>query len=194
MSSMVAVTTVLPTWALLAMLDDVILATSGEDNVQVTRDVTSTVVPSLNFAMALNFVEPPSARAADAGVTTSEMAFVPVTVSLADPACPSSTATMVEVPEDSPLAVPAETVATDGAEDVHNAKSVTSCVLPSANVASAVKSTPVCAGMLVLEGEILIDVRSGLTKIVLVPVAPPNCAEITAFPPETAPTLPKLST
>jgi hypothetical protein len=126
MSFMVAVTMLLPARALLAMPDDVILATSGEDNVQVTRGVTSTVLPSLNFAMALNFVEPPSARAADAGVTTSEMAFAPVTVSFADPACPSSTATMVEVPEDRPLAVPTDTVATVGAEDVHIAKSVTS--------------------------------------------------------------------
>lgn len=48
--------------------------------------------------------------------------------------------------------------------------------------------------MLVLAGETLIDVRSGLTRMVLVPVAPPNCAEITAFPAETAPTLPALST
>jgi hypothetical protein len=101
---MVAVTTVLPARALLAMPDDVKLATSGEDSVQVTQGVTSTVVPSLNLAVALNFVEPPSSRAAAAGVTTSELAFAPVTVSFADPTCPSSTATMVEVPELSPLA------------------------------------------------------------------------------------------
>lgn len=191
---MVAVTVVIPARALLAMPADFILATSGEDNVQVTQGVTSLVVPSLKLAMTLNLVELPSCRATAAGDTTIELAFAPVTVSWAVPTSPSSRATMVEVPAASPLTSPAETVATEGAEDVHNAKPVRSCVLPSANVPSAVKANPVCAAMLALAGEIWITVNCGLTRIVLVPVTAPNCAEIVAFPGPTAPTLPVLST
>ena len=48
--------------------------------------------------------------------------------------------------------------------------------------------------MLALDGEIWIPVSCGLTTMVLTPVTAPNCAEITAFPPETAPTVPLLST
>src|SRR3984957_20934574 len=48
--------------------------------------------------------------------------------------------------------------------------------------------------MLALDGEIWIAVSCGLTRIVLVPETAPNCAEITAFPAATAPTLPVLST
>ena len=66
--------------------------------------------------------------------------------------------------------------------------------MPSANVPSAVKANPVCAAMLALAGEIFIDVNCGLTRTVLVPVTAPNCAEIVAFPAETPPTLPVLST
>ena len=66
--------------------------------------------------------------------------------------------------------------------------------MPSANVPSAVKANPVCAAMLALAGEIFSDVNCGLTRTVLVPVTAPNCAEIVAFPAETPPTLPVLST
>lgn len=123
---MVAVTVVLPAPPLLAIPFDVIVANSGEDNVHRTQGVTSLVVPSLKLAMALNFVEPPSSRAAAEGETTIDVVFAPVTVSWAVPTRPSSKATMVEFPGASPLASPAETVATEGAEDVHNMKSVRS--------------------------------------------------------------------
>lgn len=56
------------------------------------------------------------------------------------------------------------------------------------------KANPVFAAMLAVDGEILIPVSCGLTRIVLVPLIAPNCAEITAFPGPTAPTLPVLST
>lgn len=105
---------------------DVILATSGEENVQVTQGVTSLIVPSLKVAMALNLVELPSSRATAAGDTTMELVFAPVTVSWAVPTCPSNRAAMVEVPEARPLTLPAETVATEGADDVHRTKSVRS--------------------------------------------------------------------
>ena len=67
-------------------------------------------------------------------------------------------------------------------------------MLPSANVPVAMKATPVCAAMLAIEGESFIDASWGLTKIVLLPVTAPNCAEITAFPPASAVTVPPLST
>lgn len=66
--------------------------------------------------------------------------------------------------------------------------------MPSANVPIAVKATPVCAGMLAVDGETCIAVSWGLTTIMLVPATAPNCAEITAFPPATAVTFPPLST
>lgn len=191
---MVAVTVVIPARALLAMPFDVMPATSGEDTFQITQRVTSLVVPSLKVASALNRTEPPTCRAAAAGDTTIELVFAPVTVSWAVPTRPSNKATMVELPGANPLTSPAETVATEGAEDVHNTKSVRSCVLPSANVPSAVKANPVCAAMVALDGEIRIAISCGLTRIALVPVTAPNFAEIVAFPAETAPTLPVLST
>ena len=83
-------------------------------------------MPSLKLAIALNLVEPPSSRAAAAGDTTIELVFAPVTVSWAVPTSPSNKATMVDVPGASPLALPAEIVATEGADDVHNTKSVRS--------------------------------------------------------------------
>jgi len=123
---MVAVTAVVPALALLAMPAEVSIATPGSDDDQVTQGVTSMVVPSLKSAMALNLVECPCSRAAAAGDTTNEMAFAVVTVSWAVPPCPLNTATMVEVPGASPVALPAKTVATDGDDDVQNAKSVRS--------------------------------------------------------------------
>ena len=48
--------------------------------------------------------------------------------------------------------------------------------------------------MLAVGGDTCIAVSCALTTIVLVPVTPPNCAEITAFPAATALTLPVLST
>ena len=89
MSFMVAVTVLLPARALLAMPDDVILATSGEDNVQVTQGVTSVVVPSLKFRYGLELGGTAQFQSGSTQeITTSEMAFAPVTVSLADPALP----------------------------------------------------------------------------------------------------------
>ena len=115
---MVAVTAVLPTPALRATPSIVTVATSCSDDVQVTQRVTSLLVPSLKLATALNLVEAPCCRSAAAGVTTTEVADAAVTVNWADPACPSNTATMVEVPGVSPVASPKKIVATDGADDV----------------------------------------------------------------------------
>ena len=123
---MVAVTAVLPTAALRATPASVTVATPCSEDVQVTQGVTSLVVPSLNFATALNLVEPPCSRSAAAGETTSDVAFAPVTVNWAVPACPLNNATMVEVPGESPLASPRKTVATEGTDDVHRAKFVRS--------------------------------------------------------------------
>lgn len=123
---MVAVTAVLPEPALLATPVDVRIATPGSVDVQVTQGVTSIVVPSLNVAIALNLVEPPCSIATAGGNITIELAFAPVTVNWADPPCPLKTATMVEVPGASPLALPAKMVATEGCDDVQKAKSVRS--------------------------------------------------------------------
>lgn len=104
---MVAVTAVLPTPAPRATPAAVTVATSCSDEVHVTQGVTSLVVPSLKPAKALNFVEPPCSTSVTAGDTTRELAVAAVTFNWAVPACPSNSATMVEVPGVSPLASPA---------------------------------------------------------------------------------------
>ena len=121
---MVAVTVVIPERVLVATPVGVTIATFALEDVQVTDDVTSLVVPSLNSARAVNCVKPPCSRFVAAGDTRSEVAVALVTVKVAVPSCPPKSAVMVAVPGLSPVASPIVAgrllmVATDAGEDVH---------------------------------------------------------------------------
>jgi hypothetical protein len=102
----------------------VTIATLASDDVQVTDDVTSLVVPSLNSARAVNCVEPPCSRLVAAADTLSDVAIALVIVKVAIPICPPKSAVIVAVPGSSPMAWPIVAgrllmVATDAGEDVH---------------------------------------------------------------------------
>lgn len=118
-----------------------------------------------------------------------------MTVKPAVPACPSNNATMVAVPGSSPIACPSLMVATDGMDDVHEAKGVRFWVLPSANVPMAWNASPDCGSMLAVSGEIWIDVSGDASTVIAEsPVTDPNCALMVALPPEFAITLPPVLT
>src|ERR1700692_4306088 len=103
---MVAVTVVVPVRVLLAPPVGVPPATLAFEDVQVTDDVTSLVVPSLNSARAVNRVKLPCSRFVAAGDTRSEVAVALVTVKVAVPSCPPKSAVIVAVPGSSPVASP----------------------------------------------------------------------------------------
>lgn len=101
---MVAVTAVVPERTLVATPLGVTTATLALEDVQVTQEVTSLVVPSLKSERAVNCVEPPCSRFVPVVDTRSEVGVALVTVKDAVPTCPSNNAVMVPVPGWSPVA------------------------------------------------------------------------------------------
>jgi|SRR5580658_2751975 len=178
----------------------VTIATLASEDVQITDDVTSLVVPSLNSAMAVNRVEPPCSRIVAAADTRSEMAVALVTVKVPVPSCPPKSAVIVAVPGSSPVAWPAVSgrllmVATDAGEDVHRTDVVRFCLFPSAKMPVATKANTAAWGMLAVGGETCIDVSGEpSTTMAQFALSAPSCAVIVAFPADCAVTSPPLLT
>src|SRR5215469_6720820 len=91
----------------------------ARDDVQVTLEVTSLVVPSPKSARAVNCGKAPGLKSLTAGDSTKAMELAALTDKVAVPTCPPNSAVMIAVPGATPVARPALMVATDGGVDVH---------------------------------------------------------------------------
>ena len=120
-----AVTVIVPAPVRVARPNEVTAARFALEDVEITRGMTSSVVP-LKAARPFNSVKPPCSKLLAAGDTTREAEVPLVTVKDAVPSCPLNSAVMVTVPGSSPVTCPALMVATDGSEDVHKAHGVRS--------------------------------------------------------------------
>ena len=116
---------------------------SEED--QVTSELKSWTLPSVNVPSAVNCAEVPGAIDGLGGVTAMETSVAALTVMTTEPliAVPGSVAVMVEVPLDRVVTKPSLpgallTVATPLAEEDHVTWVDRSCVAPSLNVPVAV--------------------------------------------------------
>ena len=90
--------------------EELIVATEAFEDVHVTEDVTSPVVPSVYVAVAWNCCVEPAAKLVLAGVTAIDdtVADAEPTVRVAFPLTPLSVAVMVAEPAATPVASPAE--------------------------------------------------------------------------------------
>ncbi len=117
------------------------LATFGEPVVQMAKEETSWVEPSLKVAMAEYVSVPPGGRKAVAGVTAIVCGVADVTVIVPEPSTEAkffgAVAFTVVVPADSPASVDFENFAGGFVVD-HFTRLVRSCVLPSLNIPVAV--------------------------------------------------------
>lgn len=126
-----ALITVLPVATLLTSPWLLMLATPGLEEPHSTEGVTSSELPSLKLAVAVNCLVVPTGMLELAGVTVMEVTVAPVTVSAAVPLTEPEVAVIVAVPVPTAVASPAElTLATDE-EDEDQVTEVNNCVLPS---------------------------------------------------------------
>lgn len=97
-------------------------ATLAAEDVQVTWEVRSTVLPSLKVAVALNCTEPPITMVGVTGVTFKLVMVAEETVRFVVPVTPANTALIEVEPGPTPVAIPVLPaalliVAMDGEDD-----------------------------------------------------------------------------
>ena len=140
-SPTVAVMVVVPALSVLVeWLLESIVATAAELELHVAPLDTSETEPSENEPVAVNSVVTPMPSVGLVGVTAMETSVALLTVSVADPVTVPTAARIVLVPVVRPVATPAlETLATLVLDDVQVAVAVTSCVVPSLSVTTALK-------------------------------------------------------
>jgi len=159
-----------------------IVATSGSDDVQATEVVRSCVEASEKVPVAVNGCVAPLATVGLAGVTAIEASTGGATVSVVLPLTVPELAVMVVVPTATAVArPPAAMVAAAGVDDVQVTEAVMSCVELSAYVAVAVNCCVRPAGTLGVAGVTAIETSAGTVSVVL-PVTPPEFAEIVVVP------------
>src|SRR5579864_1257691 len=145
----VAVIVLLPTAKALAKPALLTVATDWLRELQVTEDVRSCLLPSLNVAVAVNCCAVPEGIEGLLGVTAIALR-VGVTVSLVVPVTEPELAIMFALPGATPVAKPAAlTVATVVDAEVQVTEFVRSCLLPSLRVPVAVNC---CVAPWVIEG------------------------------------------
>lgn len=183
-----AVIVVLPVPALVAFPPAPITATFTFDDFHVAWLDRLIVLPSLNFPVAVNCCELPSAMLAAPGEIVMEVSVAFVTCSDAVPTTPAKTAVTVAVPAATPVARPfvppvSPTVATDAGDDVHVAAFVRFCVLPSRNVPMALNCVLICAGIVAVAGVMAIEFNAVASTIKFAELLiPPSCAVIVTAP------------
>jgi hypothetical protein len=127
-----AETVVVPPPCPVAKPPDEIAATAVFDELQVTLDVTSAVVPLPYVAVAANCCVAPLAKLGLEGVTAMVVSVSATTVNVALPVCPLNAAEIVVFPGEPAVAKPDElTVAAVVFEEVQVAVAVTLPVEPS---------------------------------------------------------------
>ncbi len=135
------------------------LAAAALDELQTTELVMSCVLESLKVPVAVNCFVVPTAMLEPAGVTASETNVAPVTVSDAVPLTDPSVAVMVAVPVPVLVAKPVESMLATTFNDEDQVSEVSSCVLPSSKLPTAVNCKVVPSAMDCVAGETAIAIK-----------------------------------
>ncbi len=169
------------------------VAAAGFEELHSTEAVMSSVLLSLKVPVAANCLVVPTAMLELAGVTARETKVAPVTVREALPVTEPEAAVMVAAPVPVAVAIPEEfTEATFVAED-DQVSEVSSCVLPSSNVPTAVNGWVVPSAIEPVAGVTAIEIRwAGTTVRELVSLNEPTVAVIVVCPAPTVVAKPEL--
>ncbi len=170
------------------------LAAAALDELQTTEVVMSCVLESLKVPVAVNCFVVPTAMLDPAGVTASETSVAPVTVSDAVPLTDPAVAVMVAVPVPVLVAKPVESTLATPFDDEDQVSEVSSCVLPSSKLPTAVNCKVVPSAMDCVAGETAIATRcAGTTVRIVVSVNAPTVAVMVVEPAATVVARPELS-
>lgn len=189
----VALIVVLPVATLEARPCALMVAAAAVEDVHVTVVVMSCVLLSLKVPVAVNCLVVPTAILEFAGVTAMETSDAAVTVSGAVPLTPPEDAVMVVVPVPVLLAKPVESMLATEVEDEDQVSGVSSCVLPSSKLPTAVNCRVVPRAIVEVAGVTAIETRwAGTTVRVLVSENAPTVAVIVVEPAATVTAMPEL--
>ena len=156
------------------------LAVEALCDAQVTLDVRSCVLPSVNVPAAVNCCVVPSATEGFVGVAAIDTSTAAVTVKLVLPLIEPELAVIMAEPVPTLVASPCvftalTIVATVAVSELHCTVLVTSCVLPSVKVPVAVNCCVVPRGMLGIAGVTAIETNTaGVTFSVVELVIEPE--------------------
>jgi hypothetical protein len=138
---------------------------------------------SLNIPVATKDWEMPSAIDAWSGERTIEVSVGAITVATVEPAIDPRVAVTVACPAATAIAIPTLlTVTTDESDDDHMTCAVTSCELASLQVPVAVNCCDPFARSEGVEGLTAIEVKIGVTAMILEPLTDPMAADIVVVP------------
>ena len=156
------------------------VAVEALSDAQVTLDVRSCVLPSVNVPAAVNCCVVPSATEGFVGVAAIDTSTAAVTVKLVLPLIEPELAVIMAEPVPTLVASPCGfttllIVATVAVSELHCTVLVTSCVLPSVNVPVAVNCCVLPRGMLGIAGVTAIETNTaGVTFSVVELVIEPE--------------------
>jgi hypothetical protein len=158
----VAVILAEPTAALVAMPDALMVAMPAEEELHVTEDVMSCVVPSLIVPVAVNCCLTPSGIDGLAGATAMETTTAAVIVRSVEPAIEPEAAVILAEPIAALVAMPDALMVAKLAEDeLHVTDDVRSCLVPSLIEPVAVNCCLAPSPIEGFAGETLIAVKTG---------------------------------
>src|SRR5208337_1111831 len=160
------------------------IATVASDELQLTTEVTSCVLPSVNVPVAVNCCVMPSGIVDAGGLIAIDTSAAAVTVSCVELFTLPDVAVIVAVPRPVLFASPVLLiVAAVGVSDVHVTVLVRSCVPPSVNVPVAVNCCVVPSASVGAAGVTAIDTRAAqVTFGDLAPATAPTLSVIAALP------------
>ncbi len=174
---------------------EVTVAAFGSDELHCTSVVTSRVLLSLKVAKACSCCLVLAGSDSDAGEIERPVIVTELTYNVVDAETPLRVAVIVaDDPPDTAVASPVlETIVTTPvAEELQLAVPVTSVVLPSLYVPSALYCTVIPAFVVWSAGAIVIATKVGVTVRVVAPDVLPDVAVIVVIPAETADASPEL--
>lgn len=195
MLPMAAVIDVEPAAIALAMPSGVIVATELEDELQVTEDDRSCVVPSESVPVTSNFLVVPLAMVGFDGIKVMEVIVAEDTLRLVVPDMLPEVALITVVPAATALALPSVVmVALDVSEEFQVTPEVRTLVVPSEYAPVAVNCWAVLMAIVGVAGVIFIEFSvigggSGTSRVV-VPEISPKVAVIVVLPTATAVAIP----
>jgi hypothetical protein len=164
------------------------IATVAKDELQVTTDVRSSTLPSVNVPAAVNCCVVPSAIVAVGGSIVIDTSAAGLTTNVAVPFTVPELIPIVVVPVASVLACPIVPavlliVATTATVELQCPLCVRSCVVPSVNVPVAVNCCGVPSATVAVGGLIAIDTSAaGVTVRIVEPLTVPEVALTVAVP------------
>jgi hypothetical protein len=164
------------------------IAVDAADELQVTTEVKSCVLPSLKVPVAVNCCVAPRTTVGVGGFIAIETSVTGLTTSVADPLTDPELTLIVVVPAPKVLASPAVTavslmVATEAAVELQCPLRVRLCDVPSENVPVAVNGCVVPTAIVAVGGLMAIETSvADVTVSSLEPLTNPKVAEMLAVP------------